>query len=147
VSRHRGSAGRALLACYALLAVAAGARAGVQLATHPDRAPLAYGLSAGAAAVYLAAGLALAAQGPAARRVAAGLCSLELAGVLAVGTLGWAAPGRFPDATVWSGYGSGYGFVPLVLPVAGLVWLALRARRRAAAGEGPADRASLILGP
>jgi hypothetical protein len=24
---------------------------------------------------------------------------------------------------VWSGYGSGYGFVPLVLPVFGLLWL------------------------
>ena len=29
----------------------------------------------------------------------------------------------FPDATVWSQYGLGYGFVPLVLPVVGLWWL------------------------
>ena len=29
----------------------------------------------------------------------------------------------FPDDTVWSGFGRGYGFVPLVLPIAGLRWL------------------------
>jgi hypothetical protein len=138
VSPRRGSAGRALLACYALLATAAGARAGVQLASHPGRAPLAYGLSAGAAAVYLAAGLALAARGAPARRIAAWLCSFELAGVLAVGTLGRSAPERFPEATVWSGYGAGYAYVPLVLPVAGLAWLALRGRRRSVVARGPA---------
>jgi hypothetical protein len=33
------------------------------------------------------------------------------------------APEDFPKATVWSGYGSGYGFVPLVLPLVGLWWL------------------------
>jgi hypothetical protein len=34
---------------------------------------------------------------------------------------------EFPDQTVWSLYGVGYGFVPLVLPVLGL--LRLRATR------------------
>ena len=34
----------------------------------------------------------------------------------------------FPDKTVWSHFGSGYGYVPLVLPVLGLLWL--RANRR-----------------
>jgi len=29
----------------------------------------------------------------------------------------------FADQTVWSTYGIGYGFVPLVLPIAGLWWL------------------------
>ena len=29
-------------------------------------------------------------------------------------------PDAFPPATVWTGFGSGYGFVPLVLPFAGL---------------------------
>ena len=32
-------------------------------------------------------------------------------------------PQAFPDATVWSFFGIGYGFVPLVLPVLGLLWL------------------------
>ena len=29
----------------------------------------------------------------------------------------------FPDQTVWSDFGSGYGFVPLVLPMFGMWWL------------------------
>ena len=47
----------------------------------------------------------------------------ELVGVLAVGALSYAVPAAFPDKTVWSHFGSGYGFVPLVLPVLGLWWL------------------------
>jgi hypothetical protein len=50
-------------------------------------------------------------------------CSIELAGVLIVGTLSLLDSDLFPDETVWSGYGSGYGFIPLVLPVLGLLWL------------------------
>ena len=49
--------------------------------------------------------------------------SVELVGVLAVGTWSVLAPQMFPDATVWSTYGMGYLFIPLVLPVAGLWWL------------------------
>ena len=30
---------------------------------------------------------------------------------------------EFPDRTVWSHYGSGYGFMPLVLPFVGLWWI------------------------
>ena len=40
--------------------------------------------------------------------------------MLAVGALSYAVPAAFPDKTVWSHFGSGYGFVPLVLPVLGL---------------------------
>ena len=57
------------------------------------------------------------------RPLAVAACSVELAGVLAIGTLSLLRPEDFPRATVWSGYGSGYGFVPLVLPVIGLWWL------------------------
>ena len=46
-----------------------------------------------------------------------------LAGVVAVGSLSLAVPNAFPDATVWSRYGSGYGFVPAVLPCLALWWL------------------------
>jgi hypothetical protein len=28
-----------------------------------------------------------------------------------------------PDETVWSRFGAGYGYLPLALPVAALVWL------------------------
>jgi hypothetical protein len=48
---------------------------------------------------------------------------VELVGVLTVGTLSILDPQAFPDATVWSGYGSGYVFIPVVLPVLGLWWL------------------------
>ena len=48
---------------------------------------------------------------------------------LAIGTWSLVDPATFPDATVWSGYGTGYGYVPLVLPVFGLLWLRHWARR------------------
>ncbi len=122
--------GRVLVAVYAIFALAATARAGVQIATRFDEAPLAYLLSALAAVIYIVATVALARSGPMARRVAFIACSVELAGVLIVGTLSLAWPDAFPDETVWSGYGRGYGFVPLVLPVLGLLWL-----RRSAGDE------------
>jgi hypothetical protein len=132
----RTGPGRLLIAVYALFALAASARAGVQIATKFGNAPVAYLLSAFAGAVYILATVTLAIGSPAARRIAVVSCSTELAGVLAVGTWSLADPGTFPDATVWSGYGSGYGFVPLVLPVLGLLWLrrwTKRARSRPAA--------------
>jgi hypothetical protein len=115
--------GRLLVAVYALFALSASARAGVQIATKFSHAPVAYLLSAFAAAVYILATVTLTVGSPAARRIAVLSCSIELVGVLAVGSWSIADPASFPDATVWSGYGSGYGFVPLVLPVFGLLWL------------------------
>jgi hypothetical protein len=120
-----------LIAIYALFALAATARALVQIATKFGDAPVAYLLSAFAGVVYILATVTLAIGSPAARRIAVLSCSVELAGVLAVGTWSLADPATFPDATVWSGYGSGYGFVPLVLPVFGLLWLRRWARRAA----------------
>ena len=115
--------GRLLVAVYALFALAASARAGVQIATKFHHAPVAYSLSAFAGLVYILATVTLANGSPVARRIAVLSCSVEFVGVLAVGTWSVADPATFPDATVWSGYGSGYGFVPLVLPVFGLLWL------------------------
>lgn len=112
--------GRVLLWVYGLFVVAAGARSAVQLSTHAGRAPLAYALSAVAAVVY-AVGLVLLAGGR--RRAATVWCGLELLGVVTVGVASTAAPRSFPDATVWSHFGSGYGFVPLVLPILALWWL------------------------
>jgi hypothetical protein len=126
----RTGPGRVLIAVYALFALAASARAGVQIATKFHNAPVAYLLSAFAGVVYILATVTLAVGSPTARRIAIISCSVELVGVLAVGTWSLADPASFPDATVWSGYGSGYGFVPLVLPVFGLLWL-LRWSRRA----------------
>ena len=125
----RTGPGRLLVAIYALFALSASARAGVQIVTKFGHAPVAYLLSAFAGMVYILATITLAAGSPAARRIAVLSCSVELAGVLAVGTWSLADPATFPDATVWSGYGSGYGFVPLVLPVFGLLWLRRWTRR------------------
>ena len=118
-----------LVAIYALFALAATARAAVQIATKFSNAPVAYVLSALAGLIYIVATVTLAVASPAARRIAVVCCSVELVGVLAVGTWSIADPASFPDATVWSGYGSGYGFVPLVLPVFGLLWLRHWAKR------------------
>jgi hypothetical protein len=120
----RTGPGRLLVAIYALFALAASARAGVQIATKFHDAPVAYLLSAFAGVVYILATVTLANGSPTARRIAVLSC-----GVLAVGTWSMADPATFPDATVWSGYGSGYGFVPLVLPVFGLLWLRRLSKR------------------
>ena len=117
-------AGRLLVAVYAVFALSASSRAGLQLATRFDEAPVAYLLSAVAAATYLVAAVALA-RG--ARRVAGATVLFELVGVLVVGTLTVVDTDLFPDQTVWSAYGAGYGYIPLVLPVLGL-WR-LRATR------------------
>ncbi len=120
MKRVAAGPGRLLVAAYAVFAVAAGARAGVQVLTRFGEAPVAYGLSALAAAVYLVATVALLREH---RRVALLAVLFELTGVLVVGTASLVDREAFPDQTVWSGFGSGYGYVPLVLPVLGLLWL------------------------
>jgi hypothetical protein len=119
--------GRALVATYAVFALAASARSAVQLLTHASEAPLAYALSAVAAVVYILATLGLAEVGPRPRALAWGAVGFELVGVLTVGTLTVLDAELFPDATVWSAYGQGYGYLPLVLPFLGIAWL-LRTR-------------------
>ena len=59
--------------------------------------------------------------------------------MLVVGLASYLWPDAFPDKTVWSHFGSGYGFVPLVLPVLGLLWLRRTARRRADAADAGAS--------
>ncbi|OZV82523.1 hypothetical protein CA850_09675 [Micromonospora echinospora] len=115
--------GRLLIAVYLLFAIAATSRAGLQIVTRFDEAPLAYLLSALAAVIYIVATVGLARGGRSGRRIALVCCTIELVGVLGVGALSLVDPALFPDDTVWSGFGSGYGYVPLVLPVLGLVWL------------------------
>ena len=116
-------AGRVLLLVYGIFAVSAGARAGVQIATKFSEAPLAFLLSAFAALVYIAATVGLAIGGTRGRLIALTSCSIEFIGVLVVGTLSVLDKEAFPDPTVWSQFGSGYGYVPLVLPLIGLWWL------------------------
>ena len=119
-----GSTGRqVLVAVYAVFALSAGARSLVQIWIDFGAAPLAYSLSLLAAVVYLVATVALRRTTVTAHRVALTAVSLEAVGVVVVGTLSLVEPDWFPDQTVWSDYGAGYGFVPLVLPFVGLWWL------------------------
>lgn len=112
-----------LVAVYAIFALAATSRAAVQIATRFHEAPLAYLLSALAGVIYIVATVALARRGSTSWTVALVSCGVELLGVLTVGTLSVFDRAAFPDATVWSGYGEGYLFIPLALPVIGLFWL------------------------
>ncbi|MHA7239177.1 hypothetical protein [Arthrobacter sp. TMS1-12-1] len=121
-SRAQGP-GRLLIAVYGVFALAATARATFQILTKFDEAPLAYLLSALAAVVYVVATVSLARPGARAYRVSVVAVTTELVGVLAVGLLSIFDARAFPSETVWSVFGRGYGFVPLVLPILGLVWL------------------------
>lgn len=114
---------KVLLAFYALFTFAAGARALVQLTTQYDEAPVAYWLSLGAAATYALGWYAIREASAGRTGFASVMLWVELAGVLTVGTLSLVEPDWFPDASVWSDFGIGYGFVPAALPVAGLLWL------------------------
>lgn len=120
---ERSGPRRVLIAVYATFALAATARAAVQLATQFDRAPLAYLLSAFSGVVYVAATVGLVTHRPWSRPLAWAACSLELAGVLIIGALSIVDSEAFPRDTVWSRFGSGYVFIPLVLPVLGLWYL------------------------
>lgn len=115
--------GRVLIAVYGIFALSATARAAVQIASKFGEAPVAYLLSALSGVVYILATIGLAGHRPWSRRLAWTAVVIELVGVLAVGTFTVLDSGDFPDDTVWSVYGRGYGFIPLVLPVIGLWWL------------------------
>jgi len=125
--------GRVLIAVYGILALAATGRSVVQIIEKFSHAPFAYTLSAVAAVVYIVAMIALIAPGRVWYRVACVTIGFEMAGVLIVGTLSLVDRQLFPDDTVWSYYGLGYVFAPLVLPIAGLWWL--RKHHRTAAAE------------
>jgi cytochrome bd-type quinol oxidase subunit 2 len=118
-----------LIALYGLFALAATGRATYQIIADFQKAPIAYLLSALAAVIYIVATVALARGDRTSRRVARIAITIELVGVLAVGLLSYLVPSEFPDKTVWSHFGSGYGFVPLVLPILGLLWLRYQDRR------------------
>ncbi|HWV76717.1 MAG TPA: hypothetical protein VN027_05330 [Isoptericola sp.] len=115
--------GRLLVTVYGILAFAAIGRSSYELATKFSEAPVAYSLSTLSAVVYVLATVALAKGGPRWRVVAWVTVGFEAVGVLAVGAASVASPDVFGETTVWSGFGQGYGYVPLVLPFVGLWWL------------------------
>lgn len=123
-----------LIVSYAVLALAALGRSSYQISTKFADAPLAYSVSGLSALLYAVIAIALWKNR---RQLALIGTSIELAGVLIVGTLGYIESSWWPDETVWTGYGSAYGWAPLALPVLAL-WALLRARltTRAAAPNG-----------
>ena len=115
--------GRILVALYAIMAIGATARSVFALATKFELAPLAYSLSAVAAAVYILATVTLARGDSGSRRIAKACITFELIGVLVVGTLSLVDPAAFQKASVWSWFGLEYLLLPLALPILGLWWL------------------------
>ena len=113
--------GRILIAIYGIFAISATARATYQLIFEFEQAPIAYSLSALAAIVYLIATIFLAR--PKLRRFTKFAIYFELLGVAVVGILSLTVPALFNHPSVWSGFGIGYGFVPFLLPVIGILWL------------------------
>jgi hypothetical protein len=120
--------GRLLIAAYAVLALAATGRAGYELAAKFDQAPLPYALSALSALVYILATVALARSTSGWRNVAYVAVTIELTGVLLIGAASLIWPEVFTYGgkqvkTVWSFFGIAYGFIPVALPILGLIWL------------------------
>lgn len=139
-SRRMSGVGRVLVIVYAIMALAATGRSFVQIVERFDEAPLAYTLSAVSAVVYILATLALVFAGSRAWYVVAWVTiSFELAGVLIIGTLSFVLPELFAHPTVWSWFGLGYVFVPLLLPFAGLWWLVKHPPARSARTAHDAD--------
>lgn len=135
--------GRVLVIVYAIMALGATGRSFVQIVERFDEAPLAYTLSALSAVVYIVATLALVFAGRRGWYLVAWIAIVfELAGVLVIGTLSLALPELFAHPTVWSWFGMGYLFVPLVLPFLGIWWLATHHPVAEPASAAPAAVAS-----
>lgn len=132
--------GRLLAAVYTIFAISAGARAIFQIATKFSHAPVAYMLSALAAVIYLLAAVCFTRPSAQSWRTAVIALCVEFAGVVIVGALSVAQPHLFHDASVWSNFGSGYGFIPVILPLIGLVWLRRPQTRDAFGASGPTQR-------
>jgi hypothetical protein len=115
--------GTLLVWLYGVMVVGAVSRSVFQISTEFDKAPLAYSLSAVAGVVYGFITYSLVRGGETARKAALVCCAAELAGVLTVGTWTLVEPSAFPDATVWSDYGMGYLFIPVLLPLSAIYWL------------------------
>jgi hypothetical protein len=115
--------GMLLVWLYGVMVVGAVSRSIVQISTEFEHAPLAYSLSALAGVVYGFITYSLVRGGEKARKAALVCCAAELAGVLVVGTWTLIEPSAFPDATVWSEYGMGYLFIPVLLPITAMYWL------------------------
>jgi hypothetical protein len=114
---------RLLIALYAIFALAATARGIVQIATKFDEAPVAYVLSLFSGIVYICATIGLLTNRRWSRPLAWAAVGTEMVGVVTIGFASIIDAEAFPHDTVWSRFGAGYGYVPVILPVLGLMWL------------------------
>ncbi len=143
--RRMSGIGRVLVIVYGIMALAATGRSFVQIGRAFDEAPVAYALSADAAAVYIVATLALVCAGsPGWYHVAWITIGFEFAGALVIGTLSLVVPELFQHSTVWSLFGIGYVFVPLVLPIVGMWWLAKHPPARPAVTTSDAAAGAVV---
>ena len=118
---HASGPGKVIAVVYGIFTLC------YQLIRKFDEAPLAILLSLLSAIIYAIAAVSLAKRGERARQLAVITIVVELLGVLGIGVFSYAAPQFFPLASVWSHFGQGYGYIPLVLP--GLWWLYRAAHR------------------
>ena len=114
---------RLLISLYAIFALAATARGIVQIATKFDEAPVAYALSLFSGVVYICATIGLLTNRRWSRPLAWAAVGTEMVGVVTSGIASIIDADVFPHDTVWSRFGAGYGYVPVILPVLGLMWL------------------------
>jgi len=140
-----------LIAIYAVLVMAAVGRSAFQIIDHFSKAPIAISISGVSALVYVLAMVALIVHRGAWYRVAWATVSVEFAGVVIVGAITTFFPNALgPDsgdafgdtATVWTVFGQGYWFVPLVLPLAGMWWLRTHPPRPAGGAAAAAQPAA-----
>jgi len=131
-AKQTASVADGLIFFYGLWALAALGRAAYQYGFRRPADATPTHISTFVGLLYLAIIAGLRRRSARAWRITLALLTVELAGVLIVGTLDlvWRP---FPYASVWSQYGSGYFFMPLLMPLAGLAWL-LRRNTRAAYG-------------
>ncbi len=73
--------------------------------------------------VYIAATIGLVTNRRWSRPLAWAAVGTEMVGVLTIGLASIIDSSAFPHDTVWSRFGAGYGYVPIILPVLGLMWL------------------------
>ena len=128
---------------YGVMVVGAVSRSVVQISTEFDSVPLAYSLSAVAGVVYGFITYSLVRGGGDGPQGGAGVLRRRVLGVLTVGRGTLVEPSAFPDATVWSDYGMGYLFIPVMLPISAMYWLG---RARGAGGMPPERVPAAVVG-
>lgn len=137
-----------LRALYLLFAVAAGGRCVVQWAAEP--VTVATLLTTTACACYLLGHLLVrrCLGTPQGRRLVRAAVAVELLGVVGVGALDAVRPGLV-GSTVWSDFGMGYAFVPVLIPVLMLVAAARAAgsARSSSVGHAPPARRPAAAAP